>query len=59
MLADIDEDILRRAIKGFVQNGSPRNLKNALKILQKEDDFIQETPSILKKLDKEKVIKME
>jgi hypothetical protein len=59
MLADKDEDILRKAIKGFVQNGSPRNLKNALKVLQKEDDSIQETPSIFKKLDKEKVTEIE
>ena len=56
MLTDINEDILRKAIKGFVQNGSPRNLKNALKILHKEDDFIQEAPSIFKKLGKGKVI---
>jgi len=54
MLTDINEDTLRKAIKGFVRNGSPRNLKNALKILHKEDDFIQETPSISKKLDKAK-----
>ena len=59
MLTDINEDILRKAIKGFVQNGSPHNLKNALKILHKEDDFMQEAPSTFKKLDKGKVIKME
>ena len=59
MLSDINEDILRKAIKGFVQNGSPRNLKNALKILHEKDDFIQELPSIFKKLDQGKVIKME
>jgi len=59
MLTDTNEDILRKAIKGFVQNGTPRNLKNALKILYREDNFIQEPPSIFKKLDKGKVIEME
>ena len=35
------------------------DLKNALKVLQKQDGFIQETPSIIKKLDKEKVTDMD
>ena len=34
-----DEDMLRKAIKNFVQNGSPQNLKDALKNLQKNDSI--------------------
>lgn len=59
MLTEINEDTLRKAIEGFVQNGSPSNLKNALKILHKVDDSTQEAPSIIKKLDKDKVIEVE
>jgi hypothetical protein len=32
-----DEDMLRKAIRDFVQDGSPQNLKDALKHLQKDD----------------------
>ena len=31
-----DEDTLRKAIKNFIYDGSPQNLKDALKILQKD-----------------------
>lgn len=31
-----DEDTLRKAIKNFVYDGSPQNLKDALKILHKD-----------------------
>jgi hypothetical protein len=30
-----EEDTLRQAIRDFVKDGSPKNLKDALKILQK------------------------
>ena len=46
-----DEDMLRKALKNFVQNGSPQNLKNALKNLQK-DKTIKNSQSTYKQLIK-------
>lgn len=42
-----DEDTLRKAIKNFVYDGSPQNLKDALKILQK--DVTEHKPQSLDK----------
>ncbi len=44
-----DEDMLRKAIRNFVQNGSPQKLKDALKNLQK-DDSINNSQSAYKQL---------
>ena len=46
-----DEDKLRKAIRNFVQDGSPQNLKDALKNLQK-DDTINNSQSTYKQLIK-------
>ena len=46
-----DEDMLRKAIRKFVQDGSPQNLKDALKNLQK-DNTIKNLQSTYKQLIK-------
>jgi len=48
-----DEDMLRKAIRYFVQDGSPQNLKEALRNLQK-DDTINNSQSTYKQLIKKR-----